>query len=236
MCQRCQKSWNVIARNGCLKLSGIRFDPLQEHRAVEARLLANLGLEVLVPLDRSSDLGRKERREQREADRVANGIAPSIEVDLVVQELECEERKPDWKGQVDDRRRPVEAQEVRQRVSAVVEPAKVLEDAERKDVERHREHEEAPAPRDRVALDPADRVVDEREGEDQQQERRVPRSIEVVARSHQQRGPEPNGARPVEGNHGRQEQHVLRRVEKHAKPPAFGRSSRRVSSSYVAVR
>src|SRR5207248_6337670 len=92
--------------------------------------------ELLEPLDRTGDLGGKERGEHVELREAVYRQVPSIDVDQVVDELEGEERDAEGQNELEERRGPLlrgkrvcsgggrggrEAEQLEQRQSAEVE-------------------------------------------------------------------------------------------------------------------
>src|SRR2546423_15215040 len=101
-----------------------QLQPSEEEHWIELRAVFDLGIEILVSLDRPRALGREEGWEEREVHRIADRRSATEEVHLVVDELEGEERKAEGKDDVHRVHAPSEAKKSCEGIRTLVEKAK----------------------------------------------------------------------------------------------------------------
>ena len=204
------------------------------------RGFCDLGQEVDGALDGPGDELGEEGDEEREVEEVAGGgELAAVDVDGVAQRLEGVEGDADREHDAAGEGRELEAEERQQVGEALGEEARVLEDAEQREVGDDAGGDEPLAAAGIVALaegDP-DPVVDHGGEQDQAEEAPVPGAVEEVARGQQPAVLGPMRQQPVDRVHQGQKDEERQAVEEHRTRPGtwHGRVGRATSSPKTLV-
>jgi hypothetical protein len=178
-----------------------------------------LGQELARADDRAGDDVGEEAQVQPDVDRLRGRQQAAVDVDGVGDGLEDDEADADRQRDRRERQRQPEADLVEQRVGLLCEEPVVLEDAERREVQRDRDaDDEAPAALVLRAVHELRRgLVAERHAGEQHAELRARRAVEEVARGEHERLPDvlASHERPREREHDREEDCKLDRREDH---------------------
>ena len=172
--------------------------------------------ELLEALDRPSDLGREERRENVELREAVDGNVAPVDVDQVVDEFEREERDAERQDPVEQRRIELGAERgVRGARERPDEEVEVFEDAEDREVQRDEQRQKGSTPIRRPAQDQAEDVVDDDEPEDHGGVGDAPARVEDVAGDEHPLEATSRGYRPEDDpGHGEEDQ-IREAVEEH---------------------
>ena len=212
----------------------MRPDALLQAREVETVDGAQLGQQLVGPLDGTGHELREEAHVRREQHEVARGLdAAAVDVDRVAHLLERVEGDAHRQQHVEVRHR--EARVAQQRPQRVQREVRVLEVGEDAEVRGEaRQQVELARPRVGAAVHGERRpVVDERRGRDQVAVPRLPVAVEDVARDEHQQHARAPGQQVVRRDRQRQERQVLEADEGHGRG-ASGSSGRTRSARAAA--